>query len=297
MPFLSETLASIEAQSYRNWKVLAWDAGSTDGSSEELHKWIPCRLPGRLVTNHPLSLGASLAQMVEMADTEFCARIDADDVNLPDRLEKQVEYLQHHPEVAVLGGQMRYISADGQDKGPYFPLPLTHEDIVLLLLFLCPLAHPSVMFRRSAVLNAGNYRDFVAEDYELWLRMAVHFRFANLPDRLVNYRIHEKSAFSQLTSANRSESTAMECLCLDGPMLFGCSASSLKTLRERNHACAAWALLKILWHLQRRQGGSFLRRVYSEVFLFSLNALMRPNDYISKIIRRLGNTYYRFHRR
>ena len=73
MPFLPETLASIEAQTYQDWEVLAWDNGSTDGTIQELKRWIPSRLPGRVVTDCPLGLGLSLAQMVLRADTELCA--------------------------------------------------------------------------------------------------------------------------------------------------------------------------------------------------------------------------------
>src|SRR5438552_5677499 len=93
MPYLSETLASIEAQTYRDWEILVWDNGSTDGTLDELRRWIPSRLPGRIIDNRPLSLGNSLAALVEAAGTELCARIDADDVNYPERLERQVAFL------------------------------------------------------------------------------------------------------------------------------------------------------------------------------------------------------------
>jgi glycosyltransferase involved in cell wall biosynthesis len=86
MPYLPETLASIESQTYRNWQVLAWDNGSTDGTVAELHKWMPSRLPGKVIDYEQLSLANSLAKLVETAEIEFCARIDADDINYPERL-------------------------------------------------------------------------------------------------------------------------------------------------------------------------------------------------------------------
>ena len=67
-------------------------------------------MPGRLITQDPLSLGSSLAKMVEISKTELCARIDADDINLPDRLEKQLQFLSSHPDVAVLGSWMFFIN-------------------------------------------------------------------------------------------------------------------------------------------------------------------------------------------
>jgi glycosyltransferase involved in cell wall biosynthesis len=130
MPYLTETLASIEAQTYTNWEVLAWDNGSTDGTIEELNRWIPNRLAGRLITGKPLTLGGSLAQMVEVCETELCARIDADDVNLPSRLERQLEFLSNHPEISVLGSWMYFIDEHGLQKEDLYTIPLNHDDIV-----------------------------------------------------------------------------------------------------------------------------------------------------------------------
>ena len=101
MPHLRDTLASMADQSWHLHHVIAWDNGSSDGSVEELRRWIPHRLPGRIVTDRPAGLGASLAAMVELADTELCARIDSDDVNEPDRLRAQVELMTGRPEVGT----------------------------------------------------------------------------------------------------------------------------------------------------------------------------------------------------
>ena len=83
-PYLTQTLASIEAQTYRDHEVLAWDNGSTDGSIDELNRLIPARMPGRVITDRPLSLGLCRAALVANATTELCACIDADDINLPE---------------------------------------------------------------------------------------------------------------------------------------------------------------------------------------------------------------------
>src|SRR5215207_6266637 len=101
MPYLPETLASIAAQTCGDYQVLAWDNGSTDGSIEELRSWIPSRLPGCVIVDRPAGLGACLAMMVEASETEFCARIDADDVNVPSRLEIQLKFLRNNPEVSA----------------------------------------------------------------------------------------------------------------------------------------------------------------------------------------------------
>ena len=195
MPYLTEALASIEAQSYPHWQVLAWDNGSSDGSLQELRRWIPRRLPGRVVADKPMGLGASLAQMVEQSNTPLCARMDGDDVNLPDRLEKQIAFLKKHPQVAVVGTDIQFIDEHGVDQPGAWSVVTQDADICWRLRFCNALNHPTVMFRRSEILAAENYRDIKPgqEDYDLWLRMSVRSQLMNLPDRLVRYRKHEAS--------------------------------------------------------------------------------------------------------
>jgi glycosyltransferase involved in cell wall biosynthesis len=94
MPYLTEALASLEAQTFKDFEVCLWDNGSTDGSMEEAKRWIPAILPGRVVTGRPLPLHECLAAMVEDARTEFIARMDGDDVCLPKRFEKQIRACQ-----------------------------------------------------------------------------------------------------------------------------------------------------------------------------------------------------------
>ena len=206
MPYLPETLASIEAQTCKDFEVLAWDNGSTDGSVEELQRWIPQRLPGKVVVGQPKNLGASRRALVELSQAEFCAQLDADDMALPHRLQTQLDYLRQHPEIAVLGANLRYVDSLGYDSGRQTNYPLIHEDIVATMLINCPIGQPSVVFRREAVLATGNYTDRIelsgVEDYELWLRMAPKFRLANLPEVLTYYRIHERSTTQKDHRAN-----------------------------------------------------------------------------------------------
>lgn len=189
MPYLPEALASIEAQTYRNWEVLAWDNGSTDGTIAELHKWIPSRLPGRVITDNPLSLGNSLARLVESAQTELCARIDADDINHPERLEQQVAFLLERPEVAIVGADIEFIDENGRVYPGAWVHPEHDAEVRWRTLWKCSFNHPTVLYRRSVVLAAGNYADCKpGEDYDLWLRIARIAEVANIPRVLVKYR-------------------------------------------------------------------------------------------------------------
>lgn len=188
MPYLSETLDSIVKQTYKNYSILVRDDGSTDGTLDELKRWIPARIPGQIFTGPSLGIGRSLAFLVEQARTEFCARIDADDVNLPQRLERQVDFLIQHPKVGVVGSQIVTIDGSGNGLGEY-----DHEtedaEIRWLSRYGCRICHPAAMFRRSVVIAIGNYRDIARyEDADLWLRMSRVAEMANLPERLLCYR-------------------------------------------------------------------------------------------------------------
>jgi glycosyltransferase involved in cell wall biosynthesis len=193
MPFLRQTLESISVQTYPYYKVLVWDDCSNDGTLEELQRWIPGRLPGIIHFGQSRRLGPSLAFLVEQADTELCARIDGDDINLAHRLRQQVEFLSQHPEVGVVGGQIQIIDQQGTvcDTWHY---PTDDATIRWCSRWEPRLCHPAVLFRRSLVLAAGNYRDVKAEDADLWQRLSHLTEFRNLPELLIQYRRTENSA-------------------------------------------------------------------------------------------------------
>lgn len=192
--YLERTLISIAEQDYPDHAhtVYAWDDGSSDGTPDLLRKWIGREIPGRIIGSTRMGLGRALAQLTVSAQTELLARIDADDVAQPDRIRRQVEYLCDHRKVGVLGTQMHRLGSNES---------LTHHptqdaEIRWALRFTNPVSHPTVMMRRSAVLEAGNYRDLPPgnEDYDLWVRMALLVRFATLDQPLMGYRIHDDSA-------------------------------------------------------------------------------------------------------
>ena len=285
MPYLSETLASIEAQTYKNWEVLVWDNGSTDGTIEELKKWIPERLPGKVIISEPSTVGGSLARMVEICGTEFCARIDADDINLPERLEKQVEFLSNHLEIAVVGSQIDPIDEKGMPKEYSLPMPLNHDDIVHGMLSGNPISHPSVLFRRSAILQVGNYRDLAnIEDYDLWLRVARQYKIANLDRHLLEYRIHESSTTILAIRENRLKKVVDDWICSNAPLNFGCSESDMRLLREKSHLFAFRPILQIAKYLQQTQGGNLSDRLNSASFIDNAKHFISSRDVISLLL-------------
>jgi glycosyltransferase involved in cell wall biosynthesis len=187
MPYLPETLASITSQSYSNHKLFVWVDPSADRTLEELHRWVPGRIPGQIFEDRSLSLGSSLRFLVERADTEFCARIDGDDVNLPQRLERQVEFMLTHPHVGIVGSRIRVIDENSNPKEDW-TYELEDTELRWMARWRARFCHPSVLFRRSAVIAAGNYGDVPVEDCDLWIRLAAVAEMANLPDVLLLYR-------------------------------------------------------------------------------------------------------------
>ena len=194
MPYLRHSLESIANQTYPHHRLIAWDNGSTDDSVEELRRWVPDKIPGVVVTDRPMGLGACLAAMVDLAPTELCARIDGDDVNDLHRLARQVEFLTDHPSVGIVGSDIQFIDTLGRETHGAWTVQTRDADIRWRLRFCNAMNHPTVMFRRSVVLAAGNYRDLKpGQDYDLWLRLISRTTMANLPQILVQYRVHERS--------------------------------------------------------------------------------------------------------
>jgi glycosyltransferase involved in cell wall biosynthesis len=284
MPFLTETLASIEAQTFRDFTVIAWDNGSTDGSVAELERWIPGRLKGAIVTDRPLGIGASLAEMVKMARTEFCARIDSDDVNLPTRLEQQMAFMEQHPEVAVVGTQVTKITGTGGDHGYNVRLPLSHEDIMHRMLYAWVMYHPTVLFRREAVLEAGNYRDIQpVEDYDLWMRVAVQRKLANLDLSLVKKRMLDSNVTRSAAREGQLESATLNCFATNAPGLFGCSTEDALKLRSKQSLFLLPALWRTIHSLCRKQGGTVAQRFKTPSLQEAVAHLIRRRDFVTRL--------------
>ncbi len=135
---------------------------------------------------------------IELTSTDLVARADADDINESWRLESQVAFLNSNPSIAVVGSALRIVDTGGREIGTR-PYPESHSDIVRSMHLFNSMAHPSVVFRKEAVVNAGGYRysGRPAQDYELWSRMIQQgYRFANLADAGVRYRLHSSSVKS-----------------------------------------------------------------------------------------------------
>jgi glycosyltransferase involved in cell wall biosynthesis len=189
--YFRQAVDSIRRQTLTEWELLIVEDPSPRPAAPLLADLNDPRIrhlvrseKGTIVESLNWGLAESLAPIV--------ARADADDVCEPDRLEKQLAYLNQHPEIDVMGTQLAIIDGDGNLRG-YRRYPLDHGAILCGMTRYNALAHPSVVFKKERVAAAGGYRGFFNEDYELWGRLAGRqANFANHPEALVRYRVIPK---------------------------------------------------------------------------------------------------------
>jgi len=191
--FIAESVQSILDQSYSNFELLVINDGSTDETASKLRSFKDHRL--RLLENdRNLGLIATLNRGLSVARGEYIARMDADDISLPNRLAVQNEYLDGHPEVVVVGAA--FVVFGTESVAGY---PTTDSEIKIGLLDNCRFAHPTVMYRSDPIRRVGYKEGYLhAEDYRLWIDLARTSKMANLPEVLLEYRTHE----NQITSKN-----------------------------------------------------------------------------------------------
>lgn len=199
--FLAPAIESVLGQTYRDFEFLIVDDGSTDGTATVLKDYAARDSRIRLVLRENRGLVASLNELVREARAPLLARMDADDLCLPTRLERQVSVMDARPEYGVIGTW----TLDIDEFGERYPLkghdhPETHSGFLDAIEKDRPLlCHPAVMMRRDVVLSVGGYHAAFrhCEDYDLWLRLCSVTKMGNLPERLLRYRHYPEQVSSR----------------------------------------------------------------------------------------------------
>lgn len=221
--FLAEAIESILNQTFRGFEFIIVNDGSTDRTASILERYEKSDSRVRVYAQENKGLIASLNLGCGLAQGKFLARMDADDVSMPDRLERQVRFLEHHDKVGLLGGAVEGID----DRGRWLFLvrpPLEDNTIRTALRFYSfPIFHSAVLMRKQTFDEAGGYRaQFLhAEDYDLCLRILEHAKVANLPDVVLRKRTH-----SEGVSVHNLRQQSLSAL----------AAHALSSLRERQCA-------------------------------------------------------------
>jgi len=204
--FLPECLASIRAQTESDWELVAVDDGSADESAAIVERWADDDPRVRLLRPGRVGLVAALNLAIAEARAPLAARMDADDVMLPDRLRAQREWMDAHPGAALCGTQVELFPPE-EVRGGYLEYVRWQNEcvepgqIAANLYVESPFAHPSVMARTEVLRAAGGYADGpFPEDYELWLRLhAGGHRMGKVPRVLLRWR--ERGARTSRTDA------------------------------------------------------------------------------------------------
>jgi glycosyltransferase involved in cell wall biosynthesis len=192
-----EALASLQVQTLDDFEVLVVDDGSRDQSAQLVDAIAMSDARVRLLSQPATGIVGALTRAAREARGTFFARMDADDIALPERLATQVRWLRRRGDLAVVGSRVQSFgetpATDGWRRYEAWLNGRCRTDLLARdLLVESPLAHPSVMMRREAFYRVGGYRDFDGpEDYDLWLRLArAGYRFAKVPRVLLRWRDH-----------------------------------------------------------------------------------------------------------
>jgi glycosyltransferase involved in cell wall biosynthesis len=192
--YLQEAIDSILNQTFQDFEFLIVNDGSTDRSRDIICAYNDPRI--RLIDNeNNLGLTPSLNKGWKLAQGEFIARQDADDISAPDRLAKQMAFLTAQPDIALVGTAYQEINAQGTFVSDGL-LPCDATEIRWGLFFYCPFAHSAVMFRKRTVESqVGFYNESFsyAQDYDLWWRISRCLQVANIDDNLLQLRMNPSS--------------------------------------------------------------------------------------------------------
>jgi glycosyltransferase involved in cell wall biosynthesis len=195
-PFLSEAIDSLLGQTFSDFELIIVDDASTDGTAQMLAGY--AMRDQRIVPwRNDVNLGQArtMNRALDAARGEYIARLDHDDVALPRRLELQVAFLDRHRDIGLLGSGSWLIDAEGHPRGGSSLMPVDDLQIRWSTMYRNPIHHSTVMLRRD-VLERNRLRydsAWLAQDYDLWVRMLRHTRAANFSTRLTKYRVRAAS--------------------------------------------------------------------------------------------------------
>lgn len=195
--YLKESIESILCQTFKDFEFIIVDDQSTDSSWQIIQEYAD-KDPRIVAVKNTGKKGCYSARNCghRLAKGKYIAVMDSDDIALPNRLQTQFDFMKRNPEIGICGSWARMFG----DKDEIMQMPQNHEEIRDFNFFYCPMIHPSVIFRNTnLILYSENHSS--AQDYDLWSRMADKLKFANIPEVLLLYRVHN----DKIGSAKKEE--------------------------------------------------------------------------------------------
>jgi glycosyltransferase involved in cell wall biosynthesis len=261
--FLREAMDSVFNQSFEDFEFLVIDNASTDGTAAILKSYDDPRL--RVLRNDAvLTLTQSLNKGLAHAKGGYVARLDADDIAMPERLEQQAGFLDTHPEVALAASA--WFDFDDVTPPPGVPAPVPptdHRDLLAALASDNVLAHSTLCFRRACVQEAGGYPEAFeyAMEYALYFRLAEHHRLAALPQPLVAIRNHS----AQITQAPSWHVKRLQENLMAARIAAACPALTPRDRRNARDHCIRLATRLAMMHFKTLDIPSGLRCAFYAV--------------------------------
>jgi glycosyltransferase involved in cell wall biosynthesis len=191
--YIREAITSVLEQTYRNFELLVINDGSTDDTISVVLSFKDPRIV--LVDQDHHGVAQALNTGLRLADTYYVARFDADDICMPDRLEKQFNFLEDHPDYILVGSDAEYILEQGDFLFSFKCIAHSNEEVQRNMYVYCPFIHSSVMYKRDEVIEAGGYDAHAHhfEDYLLWTSLSKMGKMQNLREPLIKVRFNPAS--------------------------------------------------------------------------------------------------------
>lgn len=197
--YLTDAIESIRRQTYNDWEFVIIDDCSADNTPAILEQYVEM-FPDKIkVYNNNANLGiaSSLNKAIGLSNGQYIACMDADDISKPYRFQKQIDFLESNPDIAIVSSAEVYIDEFGKIIGRRFPVTAPNKIRKKILQGKNVIVHPAVMMRKSAFIACGKYNDkltFGFEDSHLWNKFISRgFQFAILQEPLISYRIHQNA--------------------------------------------------------------------------------------------------------
>ncbi|MDE3184124.1 MAG: glycosyltransferase family 2 protein [Bacteroidota bacterium] len=193
--YIKDAIDSILNQTFTDFELLIFDDGSTDNTQSIISSFIDTRIVYSRIEKNAGYLNL-LNKGLEVAKGKYIARMDADDIALPNRFKKQVDHLEKNTEVGICGCWTEFIG----DKEGIAKLPVSSDQVMHAIFFGSPTAHPTIMMRNDLLKKFNLRYDnnyYYTEDYNLLADACVHFKIENLPNVLLKYRIHNTQVSNQ----------------------------------------------------------------------------------------------------
>ena len=231
--YLEDAVSSILGQTFRDFELIIINDGSTDATTVILERYAELDRRIRLYSQENQGLISALNRGCRLARGHYIARMDADDISLPERFEKQIGYMERHPEIGILGTGIYNMDENGVVRGTWCP-PTNSAMLKWTNFFGVCVSHSTVLMRRQVIEKLGFYRpDAVhAEDVDLWLRACAITDFGNIPEPLGKYRVWTGSTHQRSLQLRRDTHVRLLASYIEDFLNFAPSLEAVAGLRQ-----------------------------------------------------------------